>query len=287
MPCYHPVRLVRPKEKHGQLIVPCGRCYGCRLEYSRIWAVRCYHESMMHKSNAFVTLTYDEKHLPYNYMVPTLVPRDLQLFFKRLRKEFGDGIRYYACGEYGELNNRPHYHACIFGIDFQDKILDSVKNGNNVYSSASLNRIWGRGMCAIGDVTFESAAYVARYLIKKRFGKGNIWYSQNGIEAEFVRMSRGCKKLGTGGIGKSWYDKYKTDVYNHDQLKVRGKTCRAPRYYDKKFELENPEEYAKIKEVRKKKGEARYWKQKDLGAAPLSVQERVKIAQTRTLKREL
>jgi len=287
MTCYHQVRLNRPKEKHGFLIVPCGRCYGCKLEYSRIWAIRCYHESLMNESNVFVTLTYDDEHLPFNYKEPTLVPRDLQLFFKSLRKEYGSGIRYYACGEYGERNNRPHYHACIFGLDFEDKIPCGSKNGNDIYSSASLDRIWGRGMCAIGNVTFESAAYVARYLIKKQFGKGNVWYTQNGIEKEFVRMSRGCKKLGTGGIGKGWYDKFKKDAYNHDSLRIRGKRCRAPRYYDTKYELENPEDFAMIKEARKKKGEKRYWEQQDKGAPKPSVQERVKLAQTRILKRDL
>lgn len=149
--------------------LPCGQCVGCRLERSRQWALRCMHESKLHDRNCFITLTYDEAHLPPDR---GLHYRDFQLFMKRLRKRFGDNIRFYMCGEYGEKVGRPHFHACLFGHDFDDKKLWSTTPAKSkLYRSESLEELWPNGFSSVGDVTFESAAYVARYITKKITGE--------------------------------------------------------------------------------------------------------------------
>ena len=148
--------------------LPCGQCMACRLNKSRDWATRCVLEAKMHKDNCFVTLTYDDNHLPADY---GLKKDDLTKFFKRLRFNTGAKLRYYAAGEYGELYSRPHYHICIFGWRPDDLILYTVRNGVSLYMSETILKAWQyRGFVTVGDVTFESAAYVARYVTKKITG---------------------------------------------------------------------------------------------------------------------
>ena len=175
MPCYHPLTAYRSAQgdvvfcERGDIVatlqLPCGRCIGCRLERSRQWAVRILHETKSHRENCFLTLTYDEEHCPRNL---SLDYSEFQRFMKRLRKKFrGKRIRFYMCGEYGEQFARPHFHACIFGLDFEDKVLFSSSGGNKLWTSATLDALWPFGFSSIGEVTFESAAYVARYCLKK------------------------------------------------------------------------------------------------------------------------
>lgn len=262
MTCYYPVTLYKSREGRDKLTgkwalgsikngfidlkqnVSCGRCVGCRLERSRQWAIRCVHESQMHDNNCFATLTYKDEELVYGKKNSTLYPRHLELFWKRLRKEYGNGIRYFACGEYGDRTSRPHYHACIFGMDFEDKQLFSTKDGIELYSSDTLDSIWVHGSCTLGSVTFESAAYVARYIMDKKLGKDSVYYEEQGIEPEFIRMSR------RPGLGSSWYDKYYKDVYPHDYVVVRGVKCKPPRFYDSKKDLDSPKEMRYIRESR-------------------------------------
>ena len=155
MACYRPLRAYALRNAEGKMQVsfkrkigyepiwlPCGQCIGCRLERSRQWAMRCMHEAQMYDRNCFVTLTYDDEHLPPN---GSLNKRDFQLFMKRLRKRYGSGIRYYQCGEYGELLGRPHHHAILFNFDFDDKVLWSVRDGVRLYRSASLEQLWPHG----------------------------------------------------------------------------------------------------------------------------------------------
>lgn len=250
MPCYKPIELKPKRDEYYGMIVPCGKCYGCRKEMKRQWAIRCVHESKMHEENCFVTLTYRDEELTYGGNRPTLYPRHLQLFLKRLRKEYGPNIKYFGCGEYGDTGGRPHYHANLFGVDFKDKKLYTIKNGHNIYSSGTLDRLWGHGFCTIGSVTFESAAYVAKYVVVNKDRKE--WYEENGVEPEFGRMSRGGR---TGrGLGATWFDKYWSDIYNHDYLVLRsGAKCRQPRYYDSLFEKMNPEKLEEFKKIRRMK----------------------------------
>lgn len=236
--------------------VPCGQCIGCRLERSRQWAVRCVHEASLYKSNCFITLTYSDEHLPSDR---SLDVSHFQKFMKRLRKKYGKNIRFFHCGEYGEQLGRPHYHACIFGFDFPDKVLwKTTSQGLNLYVSDSLNKLWGNGYATIGDVTFESAAYVARYVLKKVTGDAAASHYQvidfetgeiSCLKPEYVTMSR------RPGIGRGWYDKYGTDVHPSDVMVIRGGVkVRAPRYYDGLYEVIDPNGMDKIRAKRCREG---------------------------------
>lgn len=234
MPCYKPLILA----PHGiGTVVPCGKCIGCRLEYARQWAIRCQNEASCYEFNQFLTLTYRDENLVYSVKskLPHLYPPHLTNFWKRLRNEF-DGIRYFACGEYGDTTHRPHYHACVFNFDCPGKELLKVKNGNRIYRSDLLDRIWGHGHVAIGDVTFQSASYVARYVMKKKLGKSKEFYEDNGIEPEFSRCSR------RPGIGLPWIERFSGDVYYHGFMVINGKRVAPPKYYMRKFKENEPAE---------------------------------------------
>jgi len=234
----------------SMLKLPCGKCIACRLEHSRRWAIRCIHEASMFEKNCFITLTYNNENLPKNL---SLVKSDYQLFMKRMRKKYGENIRFFACGEYGEMGSRPHYHACIFNHNFKDAKIFSKRNGVNLYFSEELNKLWKKGFATIGEVNFETAAYVARYVLKKITGdKAKEHYGER--IPEFILMSRGSHKLKTGGIGKSWFDKYHADIYNHDILIIRGGIkCRPPKYYDTLYDSLNHDAFTTIQLKRKEK----------------------------------
>jgi len=280
MSCYFPMTLPQTANRSEPLVVPCGRCIGCRLERSRQWAIRCVHEAQMHDENAFITLTYKDEELIYGAQdFGILYPRHLELFWKRLRKCTRKRIRYFACGEYGEQYHRPHYHACIFGYDFPDKTLENTKDSGNYYHSDMLDDIWSHGRCIIGDVSFESAAYVARYVMKKRLGATAISYKKEGIEPEFVRMSR------RPGIGASWYEKYKTDVFPSDGVVIRGGVkCKPPKFYSERFKKEFPLVFDDISLARFDLSRKRW---QDNTPLRLGVRYRIKLASISLLKRTL
>lgn len=244
MPCFAPLiayYAAEPNEKTGKrglvfnptasfsglpMKISCGQCVGCRLEKSRQWAVRCVHENKMHAVSSFVTLTYDDDHLPKD---GSLVKRDLQLFMKRMRKARDEKIRFFACGEYGDRTNRPHYHLLLFNCWFPDRRLRKRSaGGHDCYDSAELRSLWPAGQNIIGDVTFESAAYVARYVMKKITGDIAEWH-YGGREPEFTLMSR------RPGIGLPWLELYGAETYKSDSCVVRGREVKPPRYYDKKY----------------------------------------------------
>lgn len=205
------VRESLEKFYHGEILqLPCGQCIDCRLANSRDWANRCMLESQYYKDNYFLTLTYDPEHLPMNNRIDletgevldleetgTLVPKDLQDFLKRLRihwqREHGHtGIRFFACGEYGEEKARPHYHLILFNCPIFDLKADhKSKKGNMNYTSEEIAKIWQKGRIAVGSVTWDSCAYTARYVLKKINGPySKAMYDSIGKEKEFVRMSR-------------------------------------------------------------------------------------------------
>ena len=249
------------------------------------------HEAQQHEKNSFLTLTYNEEALRLrrpvrepngsqddpslpstsdgivntrtqtqeaNYAhVDSLVPSDAQLFMKRLRfsqSELGLAkVRYYLVGEYGERTQRPHYHIALFGEDFSDdRIYHRTSGDYRVYRSSRLQQLWGLGNCEIGELTTDSAAYIARYVMKKINGKkadqhyrrelpdGEILY----LVPEFAHMSR------RPGLGKSWLEQYIDDVYPHDHVVVNGHKFKPPRYYDKLMEAFEPGQMAVIKFLR-------------------------------------
>lgn len=220
---------------------PCGQCLGCRMERSRQWAIRCSLEAQLWPENIFLTLTYDDAHLPPNF---SLRKRDFQLFMKRLRKEYGAGIRFFAAGEYGTKSLRPHYHAILF--NFRPSDGEPITGGcQPLFISPSLMRLWPYGYHSYGNVTFESSAYVARYCLKKLTGPDQKNYGLR--EPEFALMSR------RPGIGHDWFLKYNQDVYPVDQVVVRDNIkVRPPKYFDALYErYKGPDALLSVKTQRR------------------------------------
>lgn len=274
--------------------LPCGQCIGCRLERSRQWAMRCVHEASMHENNCFITLTYNPENCPPD---GGLIKRDFQLFMKRLRRsQPGKKIRFYHCGEYGDRNNRPHYHAIIFGHNFDDWVyLFDSPSGEPIFTSPTLESIWGLGFVTVGTVTFESAGYVARYCMKKVNGKMaehidektdlrhyeriNAFTGEiHQVLPEYSTMSR------RPGIGHDWISRYTIDCYPKDFTTIRGVRMRPPKYYDRYLESIDPDMYDDIKSGR----ELSMMNMADENTVlRLSSREIVKEAQFKQLKRSL
>lgn len=272
--------------------LPCGRCIGCKLDKSRDWATRCIHEAQIQDQlcyyNSFITLTFDDEHNKI-----TLVKDMFPKFIKRLRKWHSKfrynplkgewyerpkdckphPIRYFQCGEYGETcrecdkpvklcqcdvfkpgPGRPHHHACIFGWNWPDKVLTEVsENGMCYYESEQLAKLWTFGRHIIGELTWESAAYVARYCCKKITGEAAEKHYQKldresgeilQLVPEFVTMSR------RPGIGQQWFEKYGGTVHTNDSITHEGRSLKVPKYYDRKCEQADKEVISRVKELR-------------------------------------
>lgn len=185
--------------------------------------MRCMHEAAMHEENCFLTLTYDEEHVPEG---GSLRKSDYQDFMKRLRRAIEPRkVRYFHVGEYGSRTQRPHYHALLFGWGPPDREKFTVRGGYPVFTSELLSRLWPLGLHEIGSVTPQSAGYVAKY-IRKRFTGSWAKRVYGEREPEYATMSR------NPGIGASWIDKYGPEVYPEDACVVSGVKVKPPRYYD-------------------------------------------------------
>lgn len=204
------------------------------------------HEASLHDENCFITLTYDKE--PWD---GSLNKKHFQDFMKRLRRRYQD-IRYFHCGEYGPETQRPHYHALLFNHDWQDKELWSERDGVLTYVSNDLEKLWGHGFCTTGDLTFESAAYVTRYALKKRTGKeAETHYERQIGEDLFIKVQPEYTTMSLKpAIGKRWFDTYQQDCYPSDFLTYKGKKLRVPRYYDKLLEDRDKPLLDKIKRER-------------------------------------
>ncbi len=275
--------LDRRKSNGQSCMVPCGQCIGCRLGMSRMWAIRCVHESSRYDENCFITLTYRPEDLPLD---GSLNKVDFQKFMKRVRRFFfGRKIKFFMCGEYGEDLGRPHYHACLFNLDFEDKIFLSERDGCRLFKSQILEDIWGLGFCTVGAVTFESAAYCARYCCKRITGDKAVDHyvdKETGVlrSPEYATMSRGGKD--GRGLGYEWFKEFGDEVFPDDEVILRGAVLRPPRYYEKIFAVEQPELY---EDVKRKRDEFFAKHQEDCTPERLAVREVVKRAQVGFLKR--
>lgn len=311
MACFHPLRAYRKRPggpayvkprtvtfdlREGyadlQVLIPCGQCVGCRLERSRQWAVRCMHEASLYESNCFITLTFDDEHLPpFGSLAKHELCETLDRcvcfggFMKRLREKYNEcGIRFYHCGEYGASTARPHYHSCIFGFDFPDKEPWSSRHGFPTWRSVALEKLWPFGQSEIGSVTFESAAYVARYMLKKADSMASdplrLVDEDTGVLEpvlpEYTTMSR------RPGIGRPWLDKYMCEVYPSDGVVMRGRLMKPPRYYDLQFELLNGAQSLEVARSRRRKARAR-----DMTPERLAVREQVTRARIALSQRSL
>lgn len=300
MPCYRPLQAWRGKVgdsgkrsvvfKRGEaapslvlldMKLPCGSCVGCRLERARQWAMRCMDEASLYEKNSFVTLTFDDYWL--KRVGPSLRVSVFQRFMKRLRKaECGKRVRYFHCGEYGPKLGRPHYHALLFNVGFDDRVyFKTTGSGEKIYTSERLNRLWKFGYSSVGDVTFGSAAYVARYHIKKVGSVVSDNHYCNPVtgevlEPEYVTMSR------RPGIGKGFYDRFKLDMYPSDFRIIAGVKVKPARFYDDLYELDDPIGFEKVKCDRVAKVD-----KLDNDSFRLAVKEEVKELEIKRLKNGL
>lgn len=238
MACYKPLTAYRDEagavsfsSSQGEAInLPCGRCVGCRLERSRQWATRIMHEASLHDSSLFLTLTYRDECLPGE----GLRYKDVQLFLKRLRKRHK--CRFFVAGEYGGQTGRAHWHMIVFGVP---PFSDSVPLRKELFESAELNALWQKGSVGIGQVTFQSASYVARYVMDKITGeaaKGH--YAQVDPETGEVvgqRVAEFCRMSLRPGIGARWFERFGREVFPSDSVVINGKEYIPPRYYEKLY----------------------------------------------------
>ncbi len=249
-------------------IVPCGSCIACRLNKASDWAARMILELDVAGSALFLTLTYDDEHLPVvesdGELLGSLRKADCQLFLKRLRKRFSDlKIRYYISGEYGGRTHRPHYHAIVFGLgldDFSDVEVWSKNSFNQFYyHSILLDKIWKNGNVIIGNVSRETCAYCARYTLKKQYGASNsYWY--RGRLPEFALMSR------RPGLGVPWLELHKeffedaNRVFYLPNLNGCSSSTKVytPKIFMDKLRLTSPELYDSIKSVSSRFAEYAY-----------------------------
>lgn len=282
--------------KYQEKVVPCGQCIGCRLDYSRQWANRMMCELEYHQNAYFVTLTYNDGHLPISYYPDpgtgeafesmTLKPDDLKAFMKRLRRqqEYNGNdkhIAFFACGEYGGKNLRPHYHLILYDIDLPD--LKPVGKSNageyKYFSSEILEKLWSApaarpylqidrgnsqrlikagekssiGNVQVCNVSWETCAYVARYIVKKQKGQASVYYDTFSLVPEFTRMSL------KPAIGKQYFDDHKGEIYRYDRLYLstakRGISSRPPAYFDRLFDAEQPSMMENLKQERVRKAQ--------------------------------
>lgn len=246
VPCYSPltayrepggrVTLKQYRESAGGWLdrsfqLPCGQCIGCRIRKSREWAMRSVHEAKFHERNSFITLTYNGENLPGDR---GLNVKHWQDFAKRVRKNVGK-FRFLHCGEYGDRGLRPHYHALLFGLDFhEDRFLWKEERGNKLFRSPTLESIWGKGFCSIGSMSYQSAAYVARYSMKKvngsrareRYRRISEHGEEYWVRPEYVTMSR------RPGLGAEFFKKYRREIFPGDDCVLEGRHFRPPRFYD-------------------------------------------------------
>lgn len=283
MACFRPIEAWAPvaggpvvfkeEKEHREIKIACGKCVGCMQVKQRDWAIRCMHEARMWEENSFITLTYegDKIDLSLNY-------EDFRRFLWRFRKKIGP-VRYFVAGEYGELNQRPHWHALLFGRGFADK----VKCGENLWRSPTLEKIWQHGFSTVGDVTIQSAMYATKYATKVVCGDaGDKHYSRVDLRTgedirvreEFAEMSR------NPGIGFTWFLKNWKEVYEaRDGVVLQGgKTVPAPKYYDDLLR-EMSDERREEKSLARYKSSARFLE--DTSPRRLAVREQCAIANIR------
>lgn len=296
MSCYRPLRAFRTPtgvvfeelSRHdilGQIELPCGQCIGCRERRASDWSLRVMHEASLHAENCVVGLTYATGSLP---PYGSLSHRDFQLFMKRTRRVLKRPVRFFMCGEYGPLNLRPHYHACLFGVDFRSDRVVGGKSGSGevFYRSATLDKLWGLGICSVQDLVPQTAMYVARYVTKKLYGdaakEAYARIDHDGVAVD-VKPEYGACSL-KPGIGANWFAKYGRDVYPHDFVVADGVKRRPPKYYDKLMRRGGAVKMDEIEFARQQRALAAHADNTDERRL---VREAVHIARVRNLKREL
>lgn len=212
----------KPLPINGEM-VPCGKCAACLTNKRKEWTFRLNQELLVSSSSFFITLTYDDEHIPVTEDgLPTFSKRDIQLFIKRLRKNTNRKISYYIVSEYGEKTYRPHYHGFIFNL-----------NANQQEATDLILKSWKNGHVKIGTTQSASIAYVTKYIINRN----NI----KGLSKPFALISK------RPAIGSSYLELYgESHLIDKEKFFVRqnGFKQAIPRYYrDKLFTKEEKQAY--------------------------------------------
>lgn len=267
MSCYHPLQGARLpngtvkifaqlstalKNYQGEILkIPCGRCVGCRLDYASDWADRMCIESKLRDHSWFVTLTYDDEHVPYtDDLCQTLKPKDMTDFLKRYRRAIEpEKISYYYSGEYGTQTLRPHYHMILFGSSIYDLELYQKSPNGVYYKSKWFDSIWQKGNCIITEFSWQTASYTARYVLKK-LGMPKEHWDHVSIYPEFSRCSR------RPAIGRRYFDQFYEEIYKNDEIFLSGgKVVKPPKYFDNLLKGMDLDLLEHVKEIRRKSGE--------------------------------
>lgn len=256
------------------MLIPCGQCIGCRIRQREDWTTRIELEARDYPKEEvwFITLTYDEDHVPgmivktgeimrkvqYTWKpgeerpssVQVLLYEDIQKFLKRLRKAYRDKLRYFVAGEYGEQTARPHYHMILYGWKPTDLENLYKIHHNGYYTSKWLTNIWGMGQIQIAQAVPETYRYVAGYVTKKMYeidGKKANAYYELGQTKPFACMSL------KPGLGDQYFQEHKEEIWRRGYIQcTNGKRAQIPRYYEKQMEAENPQRLWRIKQNRQK-----------------------------------
>lgn len=256
------------------MLIPCGQCIGCRIRQREDWTTRIELEARDYPKEQvwFITLTYDDDHVPgmivktgeimrkvqYTWKpgekrpesVQILLYEDIQKFLKRLRKAYRGKLRYFVAGEYGEQTARPHYHMILYGWEPTDLENLYKIHHNGYYNSKWLANLWGMGQIQIAQAVPETYRYVAGYVTKKMYeldGKKANAYYELGQTKPFACMSL------KPGIGDNYYQEHKAEIWQRGYIQcTNGKQAQIPRYYEKQMETENPERLWRIKQNRQK-----------------------------------
>lgn len=271
--------------------IPCGNCIECRLAYSKDWSLRLLCEASQFDMNNcyFLTLTYNDNNLPLgsprsnlaNKLLPTVRKADISKFMDKIRDSQrylynNTGVRFYGATEYGETTNRPHCHIILLNCILPDGSLKHLFNnhfGQPIYEGLYFEKYWPYGFVNVGGFSFDSACYVARYVMKKHKGKDSTYYEERGIESEQSVMSR------VPGIASQFFDDNWKNIYikrDYEEQTIndgahildkiyfdstlfldgKGKSFTPPSYFDDKLKQISPYDYEIIKSYRLKKAEA-------------------------------
>lgn len=304
MSCLHPIHGYRApggQVKHSRVgawedrpqTISCGNCINCLLERSRHHAARILHTSQFYEQNSFITLTLKDEHLGDKL---SLDVKHWQAFAHRLRKKIRpQRLRFYHAGEYSPYpKRRPHYHACILGLDWSAdrEVSTKTEQGFDLYTSEALDKMWRLGKCWIGDLSFESAAYVARYCTSKITGPNQHLHYHHldkstgeivDLKPEYTTQSR-RPALGKQWIYKYWPEVYGNEKFPNDYIVVNGRKMRPPRYYDDQLKKINPALWKIIKANRLKEALKH---EDDNTPERLAAKEACALAQFGTLVRSL
>lgn len=270
----------------SMITVACGKCMDCRLLHTFTWSVRCMHELRMSSGGSFVTLTYDKEHLPEDW---SLRYRDFQLFMHKVRNSMRSGpekVRFFMCGEYGDDFGRPHYHAILFNKVFPDRKYHKREGDIVLYKSDELTALWGNGFASLGDVTRHSAGYVARYSLKKiggpLAGAAYQFVTPDGVVVD--RRPPFARASSRPGIGASWLERFRSDVFPHDNMIVDGKMVPVPRYYRKLLDRWDPAMSEELKQARRAAAATGYDEAEQSGPR-LYVKQEVRLLNSRNVQR--